>query len=88
MQNDKKFDAIFDENFTEFESFYIIFNSVLRSAIKELVKELDRVLGKEDPCRALPIDMEKDVVLLDYLVTYFQLSQLILETFNKPTDFA
>lgn len=27
---DKKFDAVFDENFTEFESFYIIFNSVLR----------------------------------------------------------
>lgn len=74
LQQDKKFDAIFDENFTEFESFYIIFNSVLRLAIRELARELEQMLGKEDPLRGLPMEMEKDVVLLDYLVTYFQLS--------------
>ncbi|CAD8046644.1 unnamed protein product [Paramecium primaurelia] len=85
---DKKFDAVFDENFTEFESFYIIFNSVLRQAIKELQKEIDKKLGSDDLSKSLPIDMEKDVVLLDYLVTYFQLSQLTLETFNKPYEFA
>ncbi|CAD8046461.1 unnamed protein product [Paramecium sonneborni] len=88
LQIDKKFDAIFDENFTEFESFYIIFNSVLRQAIKELHKEIDRKLISDDITKTLPGELEKEVVLLDYLVTYFQLSLLILDTFNKPTEFA
>ncbi len=34
MEKDKKFDAIFDDNFIEFESFYIILLSFLRFTIR------------------------------------------------------
>lgn len=44
---------------------------MLRSSIKELARELEKDLGKEDDCKLIPLDKEKDVVLLDYLVTYF-----------------
>ncbi|CAD8109433.1 unnamed protein product [Paramecium sonneborni] len=85
---DKKFDAVFDDNFTEYESFYIILNSILRSAIKEIEYQLEQQITFQDPQQLLPIDIEGGVILLDYLITYFQLASLIQECFEDPYGFA
>ncbi|CAD8093789.1 unnamed protein product [Paramecium primaurelia] len=85
---DKKFDAVFDENFTEYESFYIILNSILRNAIKEIEYSLESKIIVQDTQQLLPIDIEGGVILLDYLITYFQLATLIQECFENPYEFA
>ncbi|CAK61411.1 unnamed protein product (macronuclear) [Paramecium tetraurelia] len=85
---DKKFDAIFDDNFTEYESFYIILNSILRSAIKEIEYQLEQKITFQDTQQLLPIDIEGGVILLDYLITYFQLASLIQECFEDHYGFA
>jgi serine/threonine-protein kinase ULK/ATG1 len=69
LQSDSKFNAVFDLNFIEFESFYIILQSFLRTSIHEmnhLVK--NKVKDEED---VLPPPLDGSIVLLDYLVTYF-----------------
>ncbi|CAD8100483.1 unnamed protein product [Paramecium primaurelia] len=85
---DKKFDAVFDDNFTEYESFYIILNSILRSAIKEIEYQLEQKIIFQDTQQLLPIDIEGGVILLDYLITYFQLASLIQECFEDHYGFA
>ncbi|CAD8116494.1 unnamed protein product [Paramecium sonneborni] len=85
---DKKFDAVFDDNFTEYESFYIILNSILRSAIKEIECQLEQKITFQDAQQLLPIDIEGGVILLDYLITYFQLASLIQECFEDHYGFA
>ncbi|CAD8070866.1 unnamed protein product [Paramecium sonneborni] len=85
---DKKFDAVFDDNFTEYESFYIILSSILKSAIKEIEYQLESKIAVQDTQILLPIDIEGGVILLDYLITYFQLASLIQECFENPYEFA
>ncbi|CAD8189189.1 unnamed protein product [Paramecium octaurelia] len=85
---DKKFDAVFDDNFTEYESFYIILNSILRSAIKEIEYQLEQKITFQDTQQLLPLDIEGGVILLDYLITYFQLASLIQECFEDHYGFA
>ncbi|CAD8085766.1 unnamed protein product [Paramecium primaurelia] len=85
---DKKFDAVFDDNFTEYESFYIILNSILRSAIKEIEYQLEQKITFQNTQQLLPTDIEGDVILLDYLITYFQLASLIQECFEDHYGFA
>jgi SNF-related kinase len=54
---------------------------VLRGAVRDLDMQLEdnlRVRDKE-PDQQLPLTVEDGVVLLDYLVTYFQLTALILD---------
>ncbi|CAD8204719.1 unnamed protein product [Paramecium octaurelia] len=85
---DKKFDAVFDDNFTEYESFYIILNSILRCAIKEIEYSIESKIVIQDTQQLLPMDIEGGVILLDYLITYFQLASLIQECFEDPYEFA
>jgi SNF-related kinase len=90
LEKDKKFDAIFDQNFTEFESFYIILQSSLRVAVRELEKSLDEAIGfaRSSAAEELAENLQDKVITLDYLVTYFQLTTLILDEFNQPDHFA
>lgn len=69
LQKDKKFDAIFDDNFDEFESFYIILQSFLRFTIREINHIAKERLKLEEDL--LPHEIEQSIVLLDYLITYF-----------------
>ncbi|KAL4468753.1 hypothetical protein ABPG74_005256 [Tetrahymena malaccensis] len=86
LQKDKKFDAIFDDNFMEFESFYIILQSFLRFTIREINHiAKSRVKNEQD---VLPNDLEQSIVLLDYLITFYQLTNLILDHFTNYLYFA
>lgn len=85
---DKKFDAVFDDNFTEYESFYIILNSILRTAVREIQFTLESKMEISDGTALLPLEVEGGVILLDYLITYFQLASLIQECFDDHYTFA
>ncbi|KAL4500614.1 hypothetical protein ABPG72_003038 [Tetrahymena utriculariae] len=86
LQKDKKFDAIFDDNFMEFESFYIILQSFLRFTIREINHiAKSRVKNEQD---VLPNELEQSIVLLDYLITFYQLTNLILDHFTNYLYFA
>lgn len=83
---DKKFEAVFDHSFAEFESFYIILQSYLRIAIREINNAAKiRVRTETD---VLSASTEQNLVLLDYLITYFQLTNLIVDHFEEYTFFA
>ncbi|KAL4506540.1 hypothetical protein ABPG72_000111 [Tetrahymena utriculariae] len=88
LQSDKKFAAIFDKTFIEFESFYIIAQGYLRISIHELNQSLNEKLKIYDKSQELPYEIQNSIVFLDYLITYYQLSQLILEKFNQFDLFA
>lgn len=64
--------------------------SVVRSSVRDLDQQLDETLRAKDqePDQQLPLPVEDGVVLLDYLVTYFQLTALILDQFNDYEVFA
>jgi hypothetical protein len=81
---------VFDDNFMEFESFYIILQSFLRAGVRELQASLDGSIEypSSSPEEQLHPQFESSVVLLDYLVTYFQLTALILDQFNELEIFA
>jgi len=78
FHRDKKFQAIFDDNPLEFESFYLILQSFLRHSIRE-INHLTKIKLNSHNDTSLPAENEKNIVLLDYLVTYFQLTNLLLE---------
>ncbi|KAL4459937.1 hypothetical protein ABPG74_003463 [Tetrahymena malaccensis] len=88
LQSDKKFAAIFDKTFIEFESFYIIAQGYLRISIHELNQSLNEKLRDYEKSQELPYEIQNSIVFLDYLITYYQLSQLILEKFNQFDLFA
>lgn len=48
LQKDRKFDAVFDDNLMEFESFYIILQSFLRQSIGELNEIMRRKIDGLD----------------------------------------
>jgi serine/threonine-protein kinase ULK2 len=77
LSQDKKFREIFDVNFEETESFYTQLQIYLKNSINEMNIILKNSL--KDQGDILRDDTEGSIVLLDYLVTYFQLTQLILD---------
>ncbi|KAM3130541.1 hypothetical protein pb186bvf_017350 [Paramecium bursaria] len=85
---DKKFEAVFDDNLIEYESFYIILNSILKNAIRDINSNIENNLVDNDQLQLLPIEIEGGVVLLDYLITYFQLAVLIQDSFDDYYSFA
>ena len=58
--------------------------------MRELEKGLEETVGFRNTStdEELPKNIENNVILLDYLVTYFQLTALILDEFNQPEQFA
>ncbi|EGR30083.1 protein kinase domain protein [Ichthyophthirius multifiliis] len=89
-------DILYDNNLIEFENFYVLQDKYLRATIREInhliklkiVYFFQNNNNIEDNQQNLPQEIEKDVVLLDYLVVLFQLTQIIIENFNNYAYFA
>ena len=86
MGSDKRFSTIFDIQFSESEAFYFTLQTFLKSGIGEMNHSLKNLVRDEPDI--LSASIEGSIVLLDYLVTYYQLSQLILEKFQDNHYFA
>ncbi|KRX01178.1 Protein kinase-like domain [Pseudocohnilembus persalinus] len=86
LKADQKFAVIFDRHFQDNEDFY----STLQYFLKYTVNELNHLIKQrlEGVGEELPSSLEGSIILLDYLVTYFQLSQLIMEKFTDFQFFA
>ena len=64
---------IFDQNFTEFQQFYQLFQQQVKLVIRELNHYLRGQLTPLQRGDQIPDHLQNDVVLLDYLVTLYQL---------------
>ncbi|EGR34339.1 protein kinase domain protein [Ichthyophthirius multifiliis] len=87
LDKDQKFNVIFDENFVEFETFYIILISFLRYSIRQINFEIKNLITI-DQNLSIPDEYQQSLVLNDYLITYFQLTNLMLEHFKDYKYFA
>ena len=87
FQSDSKFNQVFSaNNVAETKEFYNLLQGLVVKAVLIINKTLKETLKSES--QELSKNTEGGIILLDYLVTFYQLTQVILDNFENYTYFS
>ncbi|CAD8076671.1 unnamed protein product [Paramecium sonneborni] len=86
LPQDKKFEALFDKDLSEFESFYFITQSYLRQALQELKGELPN--SNSDPDAFLPEEFNFNYFVSQQLCNYLLICHCTLQHMNDYKKFS
>jgi hypothetical protein len=88
LSADKNFDPMYDQNSTNSRETFLSFQLLVAAAVRQMNHLIRLRTCYLDVGQLIPEQLQTSVVLLDYLVTLYQLVFLVVTTFGDYDNFA